>query len=244
MTYQKTARRSLRRRKQPALSGWLDDIISGAYNVFVPDPAVASDSTTSDCLARANAAVAPMDVKISDLAQTWNPTGIYTTLDLRSIIQATMGAVQQGQAALDHARQEPNASRDSIMRAVDDLARAGQRSFEYLDAAREADQQSMNVDAAGFKKWVLDTLAAASSAMVTASVIGCITPWWVDALATFQIAFDAAMAASRRVAGVALAIGETALKVVEDLPNLYDIVKWGALAAGAYYVWTRYLKER
>jgi hypothetical protein len=85
-------------------------------------------------------------------------------------------------------------------------------------------------------------MGAASSAMVTASVIGCITPWWAGALSAFQGAFDIGYGVAKRIVGVVVAAGETVLKVAEDLPELYDILKWGALAAVGYYVWTRYLK--
>jgi hypothetical protein len=190
------------------------------------------------CLDQANAAVAPFDAQIDDLAKNWQPTGFYTTADIRTLVGQAMATVQQGQAAVNLAAAEPNASQDSVMRATDDMARAGSRALDYLQAATEADQQGIRVvNAPGLKRWVTDTMAAASSGMVTASVIGCITPWWVSALAKFQSVFDRAYAVVKLVVGAAIAIGETMLKVAGDLPDLYPILKWTALALGAAWVW-------
>jgi hypothetical protein len=241
MTYQRTSAVRRYRKRPPQLSGWLEDIVSGL--VGVPGVLVSSGPSTNQCIAQANAEMAPFEAKIDDLIKTWNPTGTYTAQDIRDIVSATMMVIQQGQAAIDRARLEPNASQDSVMRATDDLARAGGRSLDFLQAARDADAGAVAViEAPGLKRWVTDSMGTASSAMVTASVIGCITPWWVGALSAFQGAFDVGYGVAKRIVGVVIAAGETVLKVADDLPELYDILKWGALAAAGYYVWTRYLR--
>ncbi len=227
------------RRRQPALSGWLEDAVGSILGLPSVGP-----SDESQCLDQANAQMAPFDAKTNDLAKNWQPTGFYRPEEIRTLVRSTLDVTQQAYATLTKAAQEPNASGDSITRASDDLARSGQRSMTYLQAATQAEQQGIQlVNAPGFKTWVTDTLNAASSAMVTASVVACITPWWVDALATFQVVFDKAWSVAKQVVGAVLAIGQTALKVAGDLPELYDILKWGALAGGAYWVWTRYLKK-
>jgi hypothetical protein len=236
MTYTSTAVRRYRpRRKPPSLSGWFEDFVG----------AIGGASPESTCLSAANAMVAPFDAKIDDLAKNWNPTGFYTPADLRALVSSTMAVVIQAQNALGQAAQEPNASQDSVMRATDDLARAGARSLDYLQAARDADAQGLRVvNAPGMKRWVTDTMGAASSAMVTASVIGCITPWWVGALAAFQGAFDAAWNVAKKLVGAIIAIGETALQVVDDLPQFYAIAKWGLLALGGYLLWEHVRSRR
>lgn len=197
-------------------------------------------SEESVCLDRANAAVAPMDAKIDDLVRNWNPTGFFLSSEIRELVIATMRAVSQAQDLVNRAAAEPNASQESVMRASNDLGRAGQRSLVYLDSAKAADQQGLRlVNAPGIKRWVTDTLATCSSAVVTASVIGCLRPWWVSALAAFQSAFDVVFGVAKRVVGAVLAIGETALKVVSDLPDLYGILKWMALAGVGYWGYTQ-----
>jgi hypothetical protein len=223
-------RRYIKRGRPSVLSGLLDPILPG------PSP-------ESQCIAQANAAMAPFDAKIDGLIKTWNPTGFYTSDDIRSIVGSVMTTISQAQASVDQATKEPNASQDSVMRATDDLARAGQRSLDYLQAATQADGQGTRViNAVGLKRWVTDSLAAASSAMVTASVIGCITPWWAGALAAFQSVFDKAWAVVTAVVGTLLQVGEDVLKVASSLDDIYEVLKWGALAYGAYWLWTNVLE--
>lgn len=231
MTYTRRATYRRYARRRPSMGDWLDDILADISRAT----GTSSPSGEQQCIDRANAAIAPLDAKIDDLVRNWNPTGFYTPADMRQVMQATMQTVQQAQAAVDLAAQEPNASQDSVIRATNDLARAGARSLDYLDAARRVEDQGLAaVNAPGLKRWVTDTLAAASSAMVTASVIGCITPWWVDAMAAYQAAFDRAWSLIKRVVGAVLAIGETALKIADDLPALYDLLKWGLLIGAGY----------
>lgn len=233
MTYLRKAlpARYIKRRPR-GLSGLLDNITDG----ILP-------SQESQCIAQANAATAPFDDKVNDLAKNWQPTGFYTSDDIRSIVGSVMATIQQGQALVDRAAAEPNASQDSVMRATDDLANAGKKSVDYLQAASQADAQGTRaINAVGLKRWVTDSLGAASSAMTTAAVIGCITPWWVGALAAFQSAFDKAWGIVKAVVGTLLQIGEDALTVVDHLQDIYDVLKWGALAYGAWWLWTNVVR--
>lgn len=198
---------------------------------------------TSQCIDQANAVSAPFDAQVNDLTANWRPTGFYTSDDIRSVIGSVMTTISQAQATLDQAAKEPNASQDSITRATDDLANAGQRSLDYLQAANQADQQGIRViNAAGLKTWVTNSLGSASSAVTTAAAIGCITPWWVTALATFQSAFNQAWTVIKAVVGTVLQIGEDALQVVDHLQDIYDVLKWAALGLGAYWVWVNILE--
>lgn len=198
-----------------------------------------------ECLDKANQQTAPFDAKIDDLVKNWTPTGFYTPDDIRTIVGQTMATVSRAQAALNQAASEPNASQDSVLRATNDMGRAGSRSLDYLQAATDAEQNGIRVvNAPGFKRWVTDTLATASSAMVTAAVISCITPWWVDALAAFQTAFDQAWTVVRRVVGAVLTLGETALKVPDALNEMLTILKWGLGIGGAAYVLNEINKSR
>jgi len=228
MTYTSTAIKRYRRRKPRGLGDLLEDIFRGA----------GGGSAEQQCINAANQTMAPFDAKVDDLAKTWTPTGFYTSSELRDMVSVTLQAVTRAQAALDAAAAEPNASQASVMRATDDLARAGSRSLDYLGAAQTADQQGLRVvNAPGLKRWVTDTLGTASSAMITASVIGCITPWWVGAMSAFQSAFDTAWAFAKRLTGAVIAIGETVLKVADDLPQLYDVLKYALVAGGAYWLY-------
>ena len=113
---------------------------------------------------------------------------------------------------------------------------AAQEALE-VQAAAAADQQGIRtVNAPGFKRWITDTLATSSSALVTASVIGCIRPWWVGALAAFQSAFDVIYSLASRVVGAVITLGEVALKVPDALDDLLTIAKWGLGLGGAAWL--------
>lgn len=237
MTYltRSPMRRYVKRRRPSVLSG-ITDVILGI-------PGASPPSQTSQCIDQANAATAPFDAKVNDLAQNWQPTGFYTSDDIRSIVGSVMTTIAQAQALVDQAAKEPNASQDSVMRATDDLANAGKKAIDYLQAANQADAQGTRaINAVGLKRWVTDSLGGASSAMTTAAVIGCITPWWVGALAAFQSVFDKAWAVVKAVVGTVLQIGEDVLKVASNLDEIYNVLKWGALAYGAYWLWVNVLE--
>ena len=226
--------RRYQRRRAPALSGLLDPI------TFPGVP-----SGIQGCVGKANEATAPLDAKILDLVQTWQPTGFYTPGEIRQLIGSTMAMIVRAQGVLDQAASSPSASQDSIIRATDDLTNAGKRSLDYLFAANEADQQGLRtINAAGLKHWVVTAMGAASSAIGTAAAISCITPWWVGALSAFQSAFDAVWGTAKSIVGAVLAIGETALKVADKLPEFADVITWGLVAGAGYWVWSRFLSPR
>lgn len=223
-------------KRRPRRRG-LGDIFDVIENAVAPQP-----SEIAQCVGQANATTSPLDAKIDDLAKNWNPTGFYTPADIRTLIGQTMAMITGAQSVIDQAAQAPSASQDSIMRATDDLARAGKASLDYLSAANQADQQGLRtINAVGLKDWVLSAMGAASSAIGTAAAISCITPWWVGALATFQTAFDALYNGAKAIVGAVLAIGETALKVADALPKFSDLIAVGLVLGGAYLLWNRYI---
>lgn len=207
------------------------------YEPFNPTGTPFTDPTSpAECLETANERVAPFDAKIDDLVRNWNPTGFYTSSDVRTIVAGVMENVRAAQSALDQARAEPNASQETALRVTSDLARVGERSIPYLEAAAEADSKGVRVlDIPGLKRWVTDSLATTSSSMVAATVIGCIRPWWVGALAWFQSTFDTVYGVVREIAGTVVEAGEAVLEV---LPLLPSVLKWGLLAVVGYLVWS------
>jgi hypothetical protein len=240
MTYTRRVRTRLR--KPTSLGDWWGDFMNN-LNADLGLPTT-RPSDEAQCIALANATFAPMDAKVNDLSANWNPTGFYTPDEIRTQVANVMDTVRTVQVAIDQARAEPNASQDSIMRAVNDLARVGERSLGYLAAANNADQNGIRlVNAQGLKRWVVDSLATCSSSMVTAAVVGCIAPWWIGSLATFQRAFDKAWSTAKLLIGAVLAIGETAVLVANDLPDLYRVLKYTALVVGGYLLWERYLAK-
>jgi len=230
MTY--LAKRRVIRHRRPALSGPLEDFTNKL---------VGQSSAEQQCVDQANLTEAAFDAKVDDLVQNWQPTGFYAPADIRSLVSATMSLVQQAQAVVDQAAATANAGQDSLLRATDDLARAGSRSLDYLAAATQADQQGNTVvNAPGLKTWVTNTMGTCGSAVVTANAIGCLQPWWVAALAAFQSGFDLAWSAVKGIAGVLASVGVGVLQVAADLSESMVYVKYAALALAGLWLWSKY----
>lgn len=233
MTYMTPMRRRYVRRRQAGLSGWLDDVVDAITGSVTP----VGTQDNADCLAQGNAVSAPLDAKIDDLIKNWNPTGFYTSTDIRNLVTSTMKVVASGFDALTQAAAEPNAARDSITRATNDLARASGKSTDYLQAAQQADAQGFtSVNAPGFKRWLTDTMAASSSAITTAAVIACQVPWFVGALSMFQIVFDAAYEQFKRTLGALVKLGDLVLKIPEGLADASTILVWALGLGGAAWL--------
>ncbi len=227
-----------RRRPPPRRRAGMGDLMEDIMDKILGRP-----SAEQQCVDAANITQASFDSKVDDLVTNWQPTGFYAPADIRSIVSATMALVTQAQSVLDQVGL--SGSVDSIIRATDDLSRAGGRSLDYLTAATQADQQGIAVvNAPGLKKWVTNTMGACGSAVVTANTIVCLQPWWLDALASFQSAFDVAWAAVKGIVGTAVAVGGQVLKIAADLPELMTYIEVGALAVGALWLWQKYRGRR
>jgi hypothetical protein len=194
-------------------------------------------SGTGNCVEQANAQTAQLDAKTSDLGRNWNPTGFYRAADILTIVNQVNAMIHAAQSAVDKASNEPTGIQSDLRQASDDLFRAAANTLNYTRAAQAASQASRTVvNAPGLKTWVINAMNACSNAMMVAMVSSCTTPWWVSALSSFQGVFDTVWTVVKRIGGVVVAIGDTILKVAEDLPQIYTYLKYAAYAAGAAYL--------
>lgn len=221
MTYISKRAPRIGRRSRPALSGGLFD--------WLPVP--------NDCLDQANAATAGLDQRTQSLAATWHPTGFYSPADVQQIVSETLSLVNSGTNALATA---PNSTSDASSQkdqAQAKLAQQGQRSMVYVDALRNAAATGATVlNAAGLKTWVLDSMQAVSSALVTASVMDCNMPWLASAIITFQGYFDTLASIATRIVGIVVKVGDNVLDVADNVGTLFTVLKWGALIAGGAWL--------
>lgn len=223
MTYmtKRAPRRMIRRPR--AMSGLFD---------WLPVPV-----TDNGCLDEANAATAVLDQRTQTLAATWNPTGFYTPAQVQQIVTETLSLVSSGTNALATAPLSTSDASSQISQAQTKLAQQGQRSMVYVDALRNASATGATViNAAGLKTWVLDSMQAVSSALVTASVMECNMPWLATAIITFQGYFDTLASIVTRVVGIIVKVGDNVLKVADNVDTLFTVLKWGALIAGGAWL--------
>jgi hypothetical protein len=191
------------------------------------------------CVAQGNASVAPIDANISNLDQTWNPSGYYTPDAIRQAIasvQAVMSSAlttwDQGQLSCTEA---PGCSWPATS-DYDGVAKLLLQIQNYTGAADAAQASAAAVLATpyvvapGFKKWALDSLTAASSMLVTASVVACNMPWWAAAISDAFSAVAAAATVLGNILGVAADIVNAAYKtgkaVLTVAAESFDLLAW------------------
>jgi uncharacterized protein YukE len=225
------------RRSARGLSGFVDDIGSTISGLI--DPKI-----NSQCLDQANAQVAELDARILDLASTWHPTGFYAPADVQKLIAQTMALLSSATDTVGKAPRSTSDSEAQIQQALDTLFQHGQRELVYTQALQDAARSGATViNAAGLKDWVLDSMQAASSALVTASVMECNMPWLADAILALAPLFDALASVAKRVVDAAVGIGTTILKIADDLPQIWTVVKWGAVIAAALWGYSEMRKR-
>lgn len=225
MTYLAPPTRHHRTRRPQAMGGWFENLVRTMSGQ--PGPEVS-------CLNEANAKVAPLDARIEALARDWNPTGFYTPGQAAAILTEGM---KIGTASNDAVRAAPLSTGDAQTvrnMALKDVWRKFDEAQKYLTAIKEAEAKGAPaINAPGLKDWFLGILRASSQSLVTAATLECRMPWLATVIIKFQGLFDIAAGVVKKIAGIAVAVGETVINVAGDLPQIWTVVKWGGLAAVA-----------
>ncbi len=207
-----------------ALGGVSDIVNSIKFQLGIPSEELACLKT-----ANASARVVEIDGRIEDLSKNWRPTGFYSPADLTKIYNEVTENIAKAHAALNTAMASstPDGVRQ-VNQARAYLDRATSRGAIYPTVIAEANQKGITViDSPGLKTWVLQSLVNVSQAYTTVEVLACHTSWLDYAAA----AISKAWAVIKKIVGVVVRIGETVLKVADDLPQIWTVVKWGSLAA-------------
>ncbi len=191
-----------------------------------------------ECTAQATSSVRPLVDKTNQLNATWNPTGFYTTAELREVITKGMDAIRNAQAALDQTTREIGVDFDKLNAASQSLFDVGARAIDYIAAATQADQQGLRlVNAPGLKAWLIGGLKKANDAMVASAFEECRKPWWGLALAGYVEACQALWGVVETVGGQVLAIGENTLKIGASLTELLSSKMVLLALGGAFVLW-------
>lgn len=237
----------LRARPRPrriGMSGLVDDMVD-EYSTAYPygaavDPTVMMQA---QCAAKAVDHGRGFQAKIADIDATWTPTGFFPPDDVRGVISSTMQLEAMGRSALDTVQSDAHVRTDLLNKARNALDRAGARAVDFLDAARQADAASVRlVNAPGLKQWVVDTMNAASSAMIVADAVGCMKPTWLSAIQAYDDAFDVAKTHVVAIAGEVLQAGETAVKVATNILENLNLLLIAGIGIGGYLLWKKHLR--
>lgn len=166
-----------------------------------------------------------IDAQIASMKTDWNPSGFYTSDQIREIV--TQVAKTYGQA-FDALQAAPSTSSDGdalVKSALNDMTNTSLN--EFTAAANDADAKGVRViDAAGLKPAAIKMMQAARSGMYAAAIQQCSLPAYVAMIADFQSVFDAVANAVKAVVGVVLAVGEALIKVPYALGTLITVAKF------------------
>lgn len=191
------------------------------------------------CLDQGNTAVAPIDANISNLDQSWNPSGYYSPDAIRQAVASVQAVASSALTAWNQGQQScaeaPGCSWPATS-DYDDLYKLLLQIQNYTDAADSAQSSAAAVLATpyvvapGFKKWALDTLTAASAMLVDASVVSCLMPWWAAAISDVVSAVSAAAVVLGNILGVGADVVDAAYKtgkaVLTVAAESFDFLGW------------------
>jgi hypothetical protein len=198
-----------------------------------------------DCLEEASAKVASLDAKIMNLAKNWNPTGFYKAEDLLRMVNENFRAMT---VAADLARAAPlstSDAKDVIKQATSLIQSKFADAERFVKTAHEAQKTGKLVEAPDFKKWVLGSMQAQQSAILTAAVLECNMPWLASAIIAYMSVLDPIIDFIRSVAGEIKAVGAAVLAVPGQIADALDkMVKLTMIAGGAYLAYQLFFKKK
>lgn len=198
---------------------------------------------SAECLASANAATQPLEARRDLLIKTWNPTGYYTPQNILDLVKYTLSMLAGAANTVQQVMADPESpgDRDALGQLLAEVQGKMQDSLDYTNAAKQALATNVEVIAsAGIKRWIINSMTSAASAIAGAGYVACMRPWWVGALGAFMSTFETLYQAASATAGLALdivkAAGKTILEIPDAIATAWTIAKYGALVGGAYYL--------
>jgi hypothetical protein len=186
---------------------------------------------------------------VADLEATWHPTGVYTWEQMAEVVAAAVQLAGQASSAaitFFSSSSTPSA-KDVVRKAADRYNLVAKQALDYVEAWKGAKAAGKPVEAPGFKKWVIDDLRAAAELMRTIEIQVCGAPWWLGTVTAIAGGFISVANVAKRAVGVALKVGEAALKAVERTGSVVAfLLKWSpfiALGVGGFLVY-RHVKKK
>lgn len=185
------------------------------------------------CLAKGNAAAAPLEARTAELRANWNPTGFYSPSQLYSILLEIDGLRQDTYKLLEKPAHQSN--RD-INEAKNQLNAIMTDAQPFIAAYRDAINRNVTqIDAPGLRGFVLKSMKKCSDAVVTATFVGCLEPWWASAIAAFKRLFDAVVDFIMSIPGIVYDAAKTLIKVADVFGT---IMRWSLIGGAAFLAWT------
>lgn len=207
------------------------------------DAQAKGDAAVADCLSQANAAVAQLDALIDDLSANWQPSGFYTPPQVVQIVQAGMDLLKQASDALNAAKSTAQTQdvTDTLNNELDAIQR------RETQAAEVTSTLNMGVDvveASGLRRWAIGAIQAARDGMTAASVVACLRPGWMTLVSIFVAAASVFVGVVKTLGSIVVQAGQSLQKLPDTISTMFAVLKYGALAAGAYFLYTEWQKHK
>lgn len=202
---------------------------------------------SQDCLNAANAQTADMFAKRLAVAKDWQPTGYWTPTELQLVVNWGLQMLRAAGNVVDQAIGEPQltGARDALTSQRASVLRQEGRAIEFTDALNAAAAKNVDIiESTSLKRWVIGAMAEAEASIVAVSYVGCMQPWFVDAIATFMAVFNAIMPMITAIGHAVLVVGQAVLKIPDTLSTIVTVSLWGGAALGAYWLWTKFGKPK
>lgn len=195
------------------------------------------------CAQNREKATAGLDAQTLDLAANWKPTGFYQIADMVKMRDATMATLADASAAVTTALDRPLTYKATLTMALSNVQRKMTDSLPFTNAIGEAQKRGIRViDSPGFKRWVIDSLNAASNAMGHVAYMACIKPALVSLVEKAYQLWRTVVAIGKAMVRIVVAAGEQFLRIPDTLGTIWTVTKWGTLAVGAAWLLTKLKK--
>src|SRR5690606_20610845 len=147
--------------------------------------------------------------------------------------------LKEASASIDGSIQRgaPQAARDLLTDRLWKIYKKMDESRAFTTAINEAQAKQIRViESPGFKRWVIESMTAASNGFTAVAYFECIKPFVVS-LTLKALALCTSIAAiARTVVNATVAVGEAVLAIPDTVSKLWTYTKWGALGVAAYYL--------
>lgn len=191
------------------------------------------------CMQKAKAATADLDRQTNALAATWRPSGMFQVADVRRLRDATFAYLKAASASIDGSikRGAPQAARDLLTDRLWKIYKKMDESRAYTSAINDAEARQIRViESPGFKRWVIESMTAASNGFTAVAYFECIKPFVVS-LTLQALALCTSIASiARAVVDATVAVGEAVLAIPDTVSKLWTWTKWGALGVATFYL--------
>lgn len=212
---------------------FLTDPIVDTINYATGGGGAGSDA---QCAGARDRASAKLDADSNELTLNWKPTGFYQTSDMRKVLIQTLDMLGEASKAVDRAASGELTYKPTLRMAQSRVAAKMHDSLAFSTALGVAAQRGIRViDSPGFKRWVVNSMNAASVAYGHIAYMACIKPALVSLVEKAYTISRTLVSIAKTMVRIAIAAGEQILKVPDTLETVWKVTKWGGLAYLAYW---------